>query len=565
MPRSLYVTAALILSISATPAVAQLLDGAVGGGGPRSDVAAGIAMDADGNHFVTGTFGGTATFGGLSITAADDDPNSSWDDAFLLKYDADGEAVWARRGGTGIFNDFGNAVAVGPDGSVYWAGTFTALATFDGGDNDDGELQATSDFDAFVARYSASGDLLWVSGVRGSEQNTGQGLAVDANGNVYFVGLVRGTASIGAVTLQSAGSSDGFLVKLDENGEALWGLTLGGSQGNAAYDVDVHPDTGVIVAGQFRGVAVFGEIPLQSSGQTDAFAAHVDDDGAVLWAAKVGADGSEFTRGVAVASDGSVYLTGSFENDILVGSDILASSGFSDVFVVKLNPNGTHAWGRRIGGSSFDFGESVAVDWQDNVYATGYVNGSGTLSTGNGAQNFTTAGDDDAYLLVYSPAGELLSFELAGGTNRDRGTGVAISDDVGRLALAGWFRTSITIGDDTVPGIGGNDVFVAFGNTIAGGVATDHGPTPAGLTLEAFPNPLAAHGTVRLVAMDSQEIRIEIFDLLGRQVGSLFRGPVAAGSPVEVLLDAHLLPTGTYIVRVAGETVRLTRRITIVR
>jgi len=562
-----YPLAALVLLLAAAPALAQMppLTGVVAGVGPRSDVANGVAVGPDGSVVVTGTFEETLTFGDVTITAIDNDPGPTRSDAFLVKLDASGQALWGRRGGTDIFNDFGNAVAVAPDGSIYWSGTFTALATFDGGANPDGTLQAVSDFDAFLAKYSPEGDLLWLRAVLGSGQNTGEGVGVDAEGNVYWSGGFNGEATLGKTTITSAGSTDGFVAKIDPDGLVFWAIGVGGSQGDKAFDVAAVPGGGAIAMGQFRGVATFGGIPLQSSGNNDVFAVRIDDEGEVLWATKLGADGNEFGRGVAVAPDGSAYLTGSFENDILVGTDILQSAGFSEVFVAKVNPDGALAWGRRGGGTSFDFGTGVAVDRDGNVYATGYVNGTGSFSSGaSGTTPFTTAGDNDAFVAAYSPAGELLALQLVGGTNRDNGGGIGVDPATSRLAIAGFFRSSITVGSSTVTGDGSNDVFVATGRAFAPPVSVEDAAPAGAVALSVYPNPSASSATVTLSLPASGAVRVAVYDVLGRRVAEVFDGVAPGGSALALALPAGL-PAGAYVLRADGEGVREAVRFTVLR
>src|SRR5690606_2589523 len=216
---------------------------AYGAGGARSDVGEDVAIDGAGNVYVTGSFEGTATFGGFSLTAADDDPGDDWQDVFVVKYDVQGTALWARRAGTGVFNDFAEGIDVDADGNVYVAGYFTGIATWDGGDNPDVSLTTRNDFDGFLAKYDTDGNLLWVAPAGGPEQDTGRGVAATPDGGAYFAGGFAGTAVFGTDTaLTSAGSSDGFLAKYDADGNLLWVAQGGGTEGVGAWDVATDAD-----------------------------------------------------------------------------------------------------------------------------------------------------------------------------------------------------------------------------------------------------------------------------------------------------------------------------------
>lgn len=458
--------------VAAGPATAQpfTFDEALRGGGSSSDTGEGIALAADGSRTVVGTFEGTATFGNLSITSAGDS------DFFLVKYDADGEAVWARRGGTDVFNDFGTATAIAPDGSVYATGFFTGIATFDGGTNPDAELTTFSDFDVFLVKYDPDGDLQWVRQAGGVEQDTGRDLAIDADGNVYLTGGFEGTGTFGTVLLTSAGSTDAFLAKYDPDGDVLWARRGGSDQGDLAYGVAVTADGAAHLSGSFRGVAQFGSLPVQSAGSSDVFVVQYDTDGEPVWVESIGADGSEFTRGggIGLGPDGSVYVQGSFSNTILVGSDVLVSTGFTDIFVAKLDADGNELWGRRGGGDGTNFSAALAVDLNGNALAVGYADGTGTFDD----TPITTQGRD-GYFAVFDAEGELVTVELLGGTGQDAAAGVAVSDALGRFAATGSFRDTATFGDLDLTSAGSNDVFILGGPTGA------PPPTPSVLFVDA--------------------------------------------------------------------------------
>ena len=556
-PALFLLLAGLFAPLAAQPLV---IEGAVSGGGPSSDVGEGVALAADGSRYVVGTFEGTATFGDVSVTSAGDS------DIFLVKYDGP-TAVWARRAGTDVFNDFGGAVAVAPDGSVYATGFFTGIATWDGGANPDVELTTFSDFDAFVAKYTPAGDLAWVRQAGGTGQDTGRDLAVDAAGNVYLVGGFEGTGSFGDVTLTSAGSSDAFLAKYDPDGNVVWARRGGSDQGDLAYGVAVTDDGAAHVSGSFRGVAQFGGLPIQSAGATDVFVVQYDADGEPVWVEGIGADGSEFTRGggIGLDADGNVYVTGSFSNTILVASDVLVSTGFTDVFVAKLSAEGDELWGRRGGGDGTNFSAALTVA-ENNVgvfvFATGYIDGSGTF-----VEAPITTQARDGYVAVFGGEGFLTSVDLIGGTGQDAGTGIAsysggIDIDV---AATGSFRGAIDIGQDTIESAGSSDMYLLTGFVIGGLPVEPGAGTPSANALSAaHPNPFRDHATLALDIAAAQDVTVEVFDLLGRRVAVVHEGPLDVGEH-RVLIDAGALPAGVYVVRAEGEAFRFAQRVTLVR
>ncbi|HEX8385463.1 MAG TPA: SBBP repeat-containing protein, partial [Rubricoccaceae bacterium] len=346
-----------LLALLLSPALAAQPTGSTitSGGGPASDVGESVAADVlSGEVAVVGTFEQTATFGAVSVTSADAPTTRS--DAFVVKYGADGVAQWARRMGTGVFNDFGAGVAIG-GGGVYVSGYFTGIATFDGGANPSVSLTTRNDFDAFLAKYSYEGDLLWVQQAGGPEQDTGRGVAVDSEGRALWVGSFTGTSTWGsgaaALTRTSAGSSDGFLARYLPDGTLDRLLTVGGDESDDLRSVSTSPFfpfSPTYATGTFRSVAFFGATPLQSRGLSDVAVIRVGDDNSVEWARQVGGSGNDYARGVALGRDGNVGVGGSFENTLLVGTDVLTSAGASDAFLAVYDFTGAEVGARRGGG-----------------------------------------------------------------------------------------------------------------------------------------------------------------------------------------------------------------------
>ena len=549
------------------------------GGGSGSDVGQAAAVGLDGSFVVVGEFEQTATFGSLTVTSADAPDARS--DVFVVKYDALGTPVWARRMGTGVFNDFAGGVA----GSVTLdfvvvSGYFTGIATFDGGDNPDIELTTRNDFDAFVAAYDGAGNLLWVQQAGGPEQDVGRGVIVDEDDNVYATGGFAGTATWGDAvngdtTIVSAGFSDGFLAKYDPDGGLLWVRTVGGEESDDVRDVAFFEDGGttrIFTTGTFRGVAFFGANALQSRGLSDAYVALYSTAGGLSWAHQIGANGNDYGRGIAASSRAqhAVWVTGSFENTMLVGTDVLVSAGASDVFLVTMGANGVFRRGLRGGGAGFDIGNDVAmIVWgqfnEPGPVVAGYIDGDATFEpeTFEGGEiEVEGRGFTDGFVAGVQDVNSFAWFrrvEVLGGPNADRGYGIgsAPSDAGGRVVAVGAFRDTGIFADTTLVSVGSNDVYAAafdscdlFSTTCV--VAGEPGPAERVSLSSAAPNPFTDGTRLTLTLGRSQGVRIEVVDVLGRHVATLFEGTMTVGAHAVAVGGAGLAP-GVYLVRVFGD------------
>jgi len=268
--------------------------------------------------------------------------------------------------------DAAHAIAVDPSGAAYVAGTTRALdfpttagtyqPTFRGG-------TGNTPSDAFVAKINASGTAFeYVTYLGGSDNDEAFGVAVDPSGYAYVTGYTESDdfpSTIGAFQ-SSIGLShhDGFLVKLDDGGDALLFSTFFGA--NASTDpaaIAIDTSGNAYVAGRTFAANVPvtpGAQPWSGNGQGDGFMVKFDAAGAhATFGSYVGSPAADAATSVAVDGSGHAFVTG-----------WTRASGNQDAFVWKLDTNvnaSPFVFRSNFGGSFDDAGVAIAVDPAGNA------------------------------------------------------------------------------------------------------------------------------------------------------------------------------------------------------
>jgi len=331
-------------------------------GGFYDDAVYGVAVDANNNVLVTGTFSGTADFGGGPLTSA------GGPDIFVAKYSSLGAYFWAERFGNTL-SDGGYAIAVDGSGNVLVTGCFQNSIDFGGGSL----LAYDASPDAFVVKLSSSGAHLWSKAFGGAYGDYGQGIAVDGSGNVLVTGRFQGSVDFGAGQIFSKGGYDIVIAKYSPSGAYLWSKCLGDTSHDIGYGVAVDVNGDIVVTGRFQGRVDFGGGPLASTSATgpDVFVAKYSATGGNLWSMTLGA-AYGISQNLALDGNGDIVVSGYFLGNANFGGGLLSSVGGSmDIFVAKYSANADHLWSRRFGDTSSDVGRSVAVDVNGNVIVTG--------------------------------------------------------------------------------------------------------------------------------------------------------------------------------------------------
>ncbi|HEY7120306.1 MAG TPA: SBBP repeat-containing protein [Tepidisphaeraceae bacterium] len=230
-------------------------------GGAEDDTGAGVAVDAAGNVYQTGTFAGTADLD-PSDDASSDFSSQGADDAYVVKLTSRGAFVFARQMGGGG-EDQGINVAVDRFGNILLTGPFAATADFDPGAGVT-NLTSAGSSDVYVARLNPAGNLTWAKQAGGAGAEGVRGLTVDKAGNAYVAGQFTGTVDFdpGAGVSNLAGTTsttNGFVWKLTASGTLAYARMLKTSSGGfcdgAAIALNAVGD--LFVTGKFAGTVDF--------------------------------------------------------------------------------------------------------------------------------------------------------------------------------------------------------------------------------------------------------------------------------------------------------------------
>ena len=442
-------------------------------GGASNDFGTSIAVDALGNVYTTGYFGGTADFdpgaGTYNLT-----PAGIFLNIFVSKLDASGNFVWAKQMG-GASTAEGLSIAVDASGNVYTTGKFIGTADFDPGPGTY-NLTSAGSYDIFVSKLDSSGNFIWAKRMGGASTDKGLSIAVDASGNVYTTGLFQGTVDFdpgaGTYNLTSAGGDDIFVSKLDSSGNFVWAKNMGGASNDDGYSIAADASGNVYTTGDFYGTADFdpgpGTYNLTAAGGLDIFVSKLDSSGNFVWAKNMGGASTDDGYSIALDASDNVYTTGDFSGtadfDPGPGTYNLTSVARSyDIFVSKLDASGNFVWAKDMGGASNDWGNSIAVDGSRNVYTTGYFTSTADFDPGTGTYNLTSAGQGDIFVSKLDSSGNFVWAKDMGGASYDVGNSIAVDASFNVYTTGGFDSTA---NFDPGPGTfnlisaGSSDIFV---------------------------------------------------------------------------------------------------------
>lgn len=344
------------------------------------------------------------------------------------------------------------AIATDSGGNIVVAGYFNGEIDFG-----EGPVSSQADNDCFIAWYDREGNFIRSRVIGGAGTEFINGVAVDADDNVYVTGFFSSaTINFGdsaASELNLIGTSDMFVARYGANGAHRWSFNAGGAGANLSpRAVASSPlNASIAVTGYFSGSVNLGGVNLVSPGGTQVFVArYTRGNGVHLASAAYGDAASQAANDIAIDGLGNLVLTGEFDGSIDFGGGPLGASGgmFADVFLARLDSSLNHLASAGFGGvGGNDIGDAVAIDSNDNIILSGSFVGS--IDFGGGVIDASAPAERNFFIARLDSGLVHLFSRGYGGSGIQTGSDVAIGDN-DEIVFGGNFNGEVDFGGGPV-------------------------------------------------------------------------------------------------------------------
>jgi len=331
--------------------------------------------------------------------------NTAVNDYWLLKLDATGNLEWNKTFG-GSKDDRGQSLTQTNDGGYI----LTGYAMSDDGDGSNNE----GFHDNWIVKLDASGTIEWEKSFGFSGHDHSYDIIQTEDGGYFFIGFLDITAARAdgynekGQYLTRHGVGEFWGTKIDAQGNIQWRKYFGGSNNDRAHAVVQANDGGFVMAG-------FSESDdfdiSDTKGSYDFWVVKITGTGAMVWERSFGGSGIEISYDIAKTCDNGYVITG---NTFSQDTDVTNNNGESDVWLIKIDDEGTLVWEKTFGGSQFDAAQGVQTSLDGGFLIAGN-------SKSSDADVVTNMGENDLWLIKTDANGELIWQQTFGGTDLDYG------------------------------------------------------------------------------------------------------------------------------------------------
>lgn len=417
-----------------------------------------LALDSNGRLILGGYSWGAIDFGGGPLVGDDESDLG----IVVAALDSSGQHLWSRR--FDIARGQIEGLATGPSGQIFITGPFG-----DSLEIEDERLETAGEKDTFVVRLNTMGEATWVARYGVDGYTMGQAVAVDSQDNHAIVGHINGVADFGGQLLESV-QWDVFVAFYDETGAHQWSFLLDGDGEEYVESLTFDSSDELLIVGRYSGsLAIASHTHVCTVGDC-LFLTKLDSDGRPRWS--LGFDTQTIHAAVTTDAQGNIILAGSIGWPVDFGGGTLTPAGYTDVIVVKFDPDGQHLFSRVFGNDwGWQQASAVGADNSGLIHLTGGF--TGTIDFGGDVLEST--GDypylehSDVFMTTLDPQGNHVWSARFGDSDltiADTEYGTALAVGVDRVAYAGNFVGTIDFDQhELTSGTDDQDIFVvSFGD-----------------------------------------------------------------------------------------------------
>ena len=451
-------------------------------------------------------------------------------DAYLVKFNSEGERLWATYYGGGDFDwtgssEHGTGVCTDANGNVFMTGYTNSDSgiAFNGHDNSFNGV-----FDAFIVKFNSFGNRIWGTYFGGTKDDRAYDICADSWGNIHITGYTE-SDGLGYKNLHqyfNAGNKDAFIAKFNNNGSLYWSTYYGGSEYDEGRSIATDASGSVYVAGMTKSNSNINDKgfdeSFNNSGNNDAFLVKFSLLSIRLWGTYYGGEKGEYTSSVAISKNGDVYLAGETYSE----SGIATNNGYKntiggvkDGYLVRFNEQGERQWATYYGGESHESIYGVTTDISANVYVVGMTHSDDNIFH-KGFQN-VKEGKYDAFLAKFKP------YDV----NDDNPDGPGDYKDEERPTHDGP-------------------------NNIIEGKSLGVGETSSSFGLMTYPNPATEELKITMHNQNEERVKLEIFNVVGDNMyQKIIEGEINQS------VDVSTWQKGMYIVKLTTPTEEIVQKI----
>ncbi len=395
-----------------------------------------IKIDNNGDIITLSELTGNATIGSYSFTS------NGAKDLLIIKTDKIGNILWIKQIGGAQIDDPKN-VYIDKYNNIFITGSFEGSVNFGSS-----TIASSDGIDAFVAKYDKDGNEIWAKNI-GEGNGTQKGRAIISDGNNLFItGFYFNEITLDNTTFTGTGIKSYYFLKLNNNGDVVFVKNI---EHKSTYNSILlnnlkYLNSNLYLSGYFSDTLIYENDTIISNGDRDIVLFKFNSDGNLTWIRNYGDNNMDECWGMDVDAN-NIYMCGHFIDSLRIGDIDLNTIDGSDIFIAKIDENGTALWARSANSSENNRSFDLIIS-NNNIYISGYY--SGNFLWGDNTVS-SPQGNTNPFIGILSTDGvmdNIINTETSNNTQINIAYSLT-TDNNNHIFLTGFFRSdNITFNSD---------------------------------------------------------------------------------------------------------------------